>query len=167
MLGYSIEVIETVLVIVFMIVVRLLSKSQISRALRKFTFSYQRRKVAVKLINFFVVLIGLILIAAIWGIEQKELFLFLSSAVTVMGIAFFAQWSLLSNITSGLILFFNHPMKLGDTIEVHDKDYQLTGVVKDIGYYFIHIETSKGEQFTIPNSVMLQKMVSVKAEIKG
>ena len=96
MLGYSIEVIETVLVIVFMIVVRLLSKSQISRALRKFTFSYQRRKVAVKLINFFVVLIGLILIAAIWGIEQKELFLFLSSAVTVMGIAFFAQWSLLS-----------------------------------------------------------------------
>lgn len=166
MLGYSIEVIETVLVIVIMIVIRLLSKSQISRALRKFTFSYQRRKVAVKLINFFVVLLGLVVIAAIWGIKQHELFLFLTSAVTVLGIAFFAQWSLLSNITSGLILFFNHPLKLGDTIEVHDKDYMLIGVVKDIGYYFVHIETENGEKFTIPNSVMLQKMVSIKVEGK-
>jgi small-conductance mechanosensitive channel len=158
----TVEIIETAFVIGFMILVRLLSKSAISRALRRFNFSYQRRKVMIKLINFLVVTAGVLLIVAIWGIDQEQLFLFVSSAVTVLGIAFFAQWSLLSNISAGLILFFNHPLKLGDVIKIHDKDYPVEGAVKDIGYFFIHIENAKGERLTIPNSILLQKMVSVK-----
>jgi small-conductance mechanosensitive channel len=86
----------------------------------------------------------------------------LSSLLTVLGIAFFAQWSLLSNITSGLILFFNHPVKLGDTIKIHDKEFPIEGQVKDIGYYFVHLETLEGERLTIPNSALIQKMVSIK-----
>src|SRR5690606_1466082 len=121
-----------IVVILVMVILQVLSKSAISRALRKFHFSYQRRKLTVKLINFVVSMAGVIIIAAIWGIEQKELFIFLSSVLTVMGIAFFAQWSLLSNISAALILFFNHPMKLGDTIKVHDKDFPVEGIVKDI-----------------------------------
>lgn len=156
------EVIQSIAVVLIMITVRFLSKSAISRALRKFNFSYQRRKITIKLINFLVVALGVLIITAIWGIDQEQLFLFLSSAVTVLGIAFFAQWSLLSNISAGLILFFNHPLKLGDTIKVYDKDFPVEGVVKDIGYYFVHMETSRGEKITIPNSVLLQKMVSVK-----
>lgn len=157
----SIELIQTIVVVAIMITLQLLSKSAISRALRKFHFSYQRRKLTVKLINFLVSMAGVITIAAIWGIKQEELFIFLSSVLTVMGIAFFAQWSLLSNISSALILFFNHPMKLGDKIKIHDKDFPVEGIVKDIGYYFVHIETMRGERITIPNSIILQKMVTV------
>lgn len=161
MINFSIEIIETAVVVAIMIVLRLLSRSAISRALKKFKFSYQRRKLIVKLINILVVFLGLLAIIAIWGIEQKDLFLFLSSLLTVLGIGFFAQWSLLSNITSGLILFFNHPVKLGDTIKIHDKEFPIEGVVKDIGYYFLHLETLGGEKLTIPNSVLIQKMVSI------
>jgi small-conductance mechanosensitive channel len=153
MITFSIEIIETTVVVVIMIVLRLLSRSAVSRALKKFNFSYQIRKLILKLINVLVVMLGLLAIIAIWGIKQKDLFIFLSSLLTVLGIAFFAQWSLLSNITSGLILFFNHPVKLGDTIE---------GQVKDIGYYFVHLETLEGERLTIPNSALIQKMVSIK-----
>lgn len=162
MIEFSIELIETLIVIGFMFVLRLLTKSAISRTLKKFQFSYDRRKMIVKLINILVSLASFLVIAAIWGIQQEELFIFLSSVLTVMGIAFFAQWSLLSNISSGIILFFNHPMKLGDKIKVHDKDYPIEGIVKDISYYFVHIETDRGEKLTIPNSIMLQKMVSIR-----
>jgi len=158
----TIEVIETAAVVVLMIAVRLLSKSAISRALRRFKFSYQRRKVIIKLINLLVFIGGALVITAIWGIDQERLFLFLSSAITVMGIAFFAQWSLLSNITAALILFFNHPIKLGDDIKIYDKDYPVEGTVKDIGYYFVRIQTPRGEHITIPNSIILQKMISVR-----
>jgi small-conductance mechanosensitive channel len=163
MFGYSIEVIETIAILLGVIGMRLFSRSAVSKALRKFSFTVQRRKLTVKIINFFVSGFGILAISAVWGIKQHELFLFFSSLVTVLGIAFFAQWSLLSNITSGLILFFNHPVKLGDTIEIHDKDYPIVGSVRDIGYYFLHIETKSGERLTIPNSVFLQKMISVKS----
>jgi small-conductance mechanosensitive channel len=164
MLEFSLELVETIAVIVIMIVIHLLSKSAISRALKTFKFTVQRRRIIVKLINFVVFVFGTITIAAIWGIKQSELFIFLSSVITVIGIAFFAQWSLLSNITSALILFFNHPIKIGDRIEIHDKEYPLSGVVKDIGYYFVRIENTTNEVITIPNSIFLQKMVTVKTQ---
>jgi small-conductance mechanosensitive channel len=164
MLEFSLELIETIAVIVFIILIQLLSKSAISRSLKKFKFTAQRRRIIVKLINFVVFVFGAITVAAIWGIKQSELFIFLSSVVTVIGIAFFAQWSLLSNITSALILFFNHPIKIGDRIEIHDKEYPICGIVKDIGYYFVRIENTANETITVPNSLFLQKMVTVKAQ---
>lgn len=162
MLSVRIELIETVLVVVFMIIVQIISNNAINRALKRFNFSLKRRRIITKLINLIVFLLSAIAVIAIWGIEQSELFLFLSSVVTVIGIAFFAQWSLLSNMTSALILFFNHPIKLGDTIEILDKEYPVSGVIKDIGYYFVHIETKDKQLLTIPNSIFLQKMVSMK-----
>ena len=139
MLEFSIELIETIAVAVFIIIIQLLSKSAISRSLKKFKFTVQRRPIIVKLINFIVFVLGVISISAIWGIKQSDLFIFLSSVVTVIGIAFFAQWSLLSNITSALILFFNHPIKIGDTIELNDKEIGVSGVVKDIGVLFRYV----------------------------
>jgi ABC-type antimicrobial peptide transport system permease subunit len=38
------------------------------------------------------------------------------------GIAFFAQWSIISIITATLIIFFNHPAKMGDEIEIFDEN---------------------------------------------
>ncbi|MBP9790811.1 MAG: mechanosensitive ion channel, partial [Bacteroidia bacterium] len=81
--------------------------------------------------------------------------------LTALGIAFFAQWSLLSNITSSVILFFNHPLKLGDTIKILDKDYPFEGEVTELTYFYIHLKTANGEIITIPNSLILQKPISV------
>jgi len=129
----SIELIETAIVILLMIVAQFISNRAINNALKRFRFTLQRRRLITKLINFIVFLLSAIAIVAIWGIDQSELFLFLSSVVTVIGIAFFAQWSLLSNMTSALILFFNHPVKIGDSIEIFDKDFPVKGTIKNIG----------------------------------
>ncbi len=101
------------------------------------------------------------MLSAIWGLKQNEIAVFVSTILTVLGIAFFAQWSLLSNITSGLILFFNHPLKIGDTIKVIDKEYSIEGEVSDLTYFFIHLKTNNKETITIPNSILLQKSISV------
>ena len=129
----SIELIETAIVILLMIVAQFISNRAINNALKRFRFTLQRRRLITKLINFIVFLLSAIAIVAIWGIDQSELFLFLSSVVTIIGIAFFAQWSLLSNMTSALILFFNHPVKIGDSIEIFDKDFPVKGTIKNIG----------------------------------
>jgi len=105
--------------------------------------------------------LAVVVIAAIWGVNQSQLILFISSFLTVLGIAFFAQWSLLAKVTAGLILFLNHPLRLGDRIKIMDKDYNIEGRVDDITYFFLHIRMDNGEKITIPNSVVLQKTISI------
>lgn len=115
----------------------------------------------IKAVHLLTFLTATVLLSAIWGLKQDEIAVFVGTILTALGIAFFAQWSLLSNITSGLLLFFNHPVKIGDTIKIFDKDYPLEGEVTDLTYFFVHLKTDEGEIITIPNSILLQKSVSV------
>jgi small-conductance mechanosensitive channel len=121
----------------------------------------------IKTINLLLSLTAIILLSAIWGLKQNEIAIFATSILTAFGIAFFAQWSLLSNITSGIILFFNHPLKIGDYIEVLDKDYPFSGEISDLTYFFIHLKTENDRIITIPNSLILQKSISVTEKVKG
>ena len=105
-----------------------------------------RSKVVKKAINFTLLLV----VTAI------------SSVFTILGIALFAQWSILSNITAGVIIFFNHTVSLDDTISIIDKDYEVEGRISDIGLMFVVLKTKENEQISIPNNVFIQKMVKNK-----
>jgi len=115
----------------------------------------------IKALQLLTFLTAIILLSAIWGLKQSEIAVFVGTILTALGIAFFAQWSLLSNVTSSVLLFFNHPIKIGDTIKVLDKDFPIEGEVTDLSYFFVHLKTDTGEIVTIPNSILLQKSVSV------
>ena len=96
-------------------------------------------------------------IIIILGIELKELSVFLSSILAVIGIAFFAQWSLLSNITASIIIFFYHPLKIGDKVRILDKEFDFVGKVTDITGFYVMMMTEENQKITIPNSLVLQK----------
>lgn len=156
-----VKIIETAVVILILIGANLFTRNVVKNILKRFAFEFQRRKITMKLINILISVMALVVIGAIWGVNQSELILFISSFLTVLGIALFAQWSLLANITAGLILFLNHPLRLGDRIKIMDKDYNIEGRVDDITYFFLHIRMDNGEKVTIPNSVVLQKTISI------
>jgi small-conductance mechanosensitive channel len=87
---------------------------------------------------------------------------FVTSVITILGIAFFAQWSIISNITASLILFFNHPLRIGEEIEILDKEISVKGKLEDISFFFMHIRTVNGELVTVPNNLALQKIILTK-----
>lgn len=158
---YKIEIVETLVVLVIYFLVSYITKSFINNYLKLSFFQRSRRKMIIKALQFLTTLIVLMSISAIWGLKQSEIAVFVTSMLTVLGIAFFAQWSLLSNITSSILLFFNHSLKIGDTIKILDKDYPFEGEVTDISYFFVYIRTEDGQKITVPNSIFLQKPVSV------
>ena len=158
---FSIQLIETILTIVLYVLSFFITKTIVNNTLKKTQLQRQRRKMIIKAIHLFSSITAIILITGIWGLNQNEIAVFASTILTALGIAFFAQWSLLSNITSSIILFFNHPLKLGDTIKVMDKEYPIEGEVIDLTYFFVHIKTNTGETITVPNSLILQKSVSI------
>jgi len=94
----------------------------------------------------------------ILGIEYSQLSVFLSSVFAVIGVALFAQWSILSNITASIIIFFFFPYRVGDRIKVVDKDDDITGVVEEITLFHVLIRRGN-ELITYPNSLILQKAV--------
>ncbi|MBL7788820.1 MAG: mechanosensitive ion channel [Chitinophagales bacterium] len=158
---YKIQIIETITVILGYLVTHFVTKYLVNHSLKQTHLQRGRRKMIVKAVHLLSFITATVLLAAIWGLKQHEIAVFVGTIITALGIAFFAQWSLLSNITSSLLLFFNHPMKIGDSIKVLDKDYAIEGEVVDLTYYFVHVKTSEGEVTTIPNSIIFQKSVTV------
>jgi small-conductance mechanosensitive channel len=119
-----------------------------------------RGEVIRRVVSVTLLLIFLTFIFLIWGVNQADLAIFIGSVLTVVGVAFFAQWSILSNITSSIIIFFNHPIKLEDSVTILEgKDYVLEGKVVHIGLFFITLETAEQEEVTLPNNVFIMKSV--------
>lgn len=100
-------------------------------------------------------------LAIVWGVNPDNLLLGLSSVFAVIGVAFFAQWSILSNITAGIIMFFNAPFRVGDRIQLVDKDFPIIARIENIQSFYTHIRTDNDELIVIPNNLFLQKIVSV------
>lgn len=155
------KIIETLVLIGTYLAVSYINKSVVNNALKRAQLPRSRRKITIKVANLLTTVVALIFLSAIWGLEQHEIAIFVSTLITALGIAFFAQWSLLSNITSSILIFFNHPMRIGDTIKVLDKDYPFEGEITDLSYFFVYLRTQAGETITIPNSMVLQKSISV------
>jgi small-conductance mechanosensitive channel len=78
------------------------------------------------------------------GVDKT--FDFITSVLAVIGIALFAQWSILSNISSALIIFISHPVKLGESITIIDKEFDITGRVSDIGLFYVIMKTETDEK---------------------
>lgn len=161
MQAYEIKLLETALILGVLLASRLMLSKFFARIARIFPTQKARIEGFRKILHLISWGVVAVLIFIVWGIDQKELLLFVSSFLTVLGIAFFAQWSLLSNITSSLILFLNHPVKTGDTVLILDKDFPSQGAIREIGIFFILIETVPGETITVPTSLFLQKMVKI------
>ncbi|MFN5147615.1 MAG: mechanosensitive ion channel domain-containing protein [Flavobacteriia bacterium] len=160
--SHRIQLIETLVLLVILLIIKLFSNKATGRFLRRFDVDIERNKISKKIINLFMIIGTVLALAGIWNIDQAQLIVFLTSMLTILGIAFVAQWSILSNITSSLILFFTHPLKIGEEIEVFDKDYAVSGKVEDISFFFIHIRDANGHLITIPNNVALQKTIVTK-----
>jgi small-conductance mechanosensitive channel len=161
MKGLDIQIIETAIIVGCYIILYFIFKIVINNFLKKTRLERSRRKMAIRAVQLFSTLTATILLTGVWGFQQSEIAWFASTILTALGIAFFAQWSLLSNITSSILIFFNHPVKLGDHIKVLHKDYHYEGEVTEMNYFFIHIKTENNEVITIPNSHFFQSSYSV------
>ena len=158
----NLKIVETIVTLAIYILLRFLADKSIDKTVRRNLMDKTRAKVVKKASNFILLLLLAFITVIIWGVDRSELALFVGSVLTVIGIALFAQWSILSNITSGLILFFNHSVKLDDNINVIDKDYNIEGRVSDIGLFFVILKTKEGDIISIPSNVFIQKMIKKK-----
>jgi len=156
---YKFQIAETIIIIFVFLMMRFITKRIIRKVGFRFKYQSGRIKITNKIVGVLLLMLFIMMLMIIWGVDQSELLLFLSTMLTILGVAFFAQWSIISNITSTLIIFFNHPIKMGDSLTIMDKDYQIEGKLSDIGIFFITIKTKENKKITIPSNIFMQKMI--------
>ena len=158
---YLYQIIATIVALVIFMILRYLVNTIIDNIGKTSEFAESRTQLVKKYIDYFIYMLALLVIISIWGIKPEQIFLFISSVLTVIGVAFFAQWSILSNITAGIILFFSSPFKIGNVIKIMDKDYPSEAKIIDIRSFYTLLKTAQGEEITFPNNLLLQKGVVV------
>ncbi len=120
-------------------------------------FDKSRMLYVMKVIGLANLIVFAVLLGFTWGITLSGLSFYFASVFTIVGVALFANWSILSNLTASVILFFFFPYKIGTRIRIQDGDNSVEGLILDITMFYIKIETTEGKVVSYPNNLAIQK----------
>jgi small-conductance mechanosensitive channel len=139
-------------------------KSMIKRLVQKIG---REKRIAVRRVQYvqfiltgFWTIVTLAILGVITGFSYKDVGLIFTSIFAVLGVALFAQWSILSNVTASVIVFFFFPYHVGDHVKVIDGENTIEGIIVEITMFHVilsHAET----HITYPNSLVFQKAVVI------
>ncbi len=158
---YQFELISTGFLLLFLLVIRYILVALITKISRRQGINLARIHLMNRYVSVSLFILALLIVPFIFGTHVKDLALVFSSIFAVIGIGLFAIWSILSNITSGIIMFFSFPYKVGDKIQIHDKDFPIEGIIEDIRAFQLHLRLDNNDLVTYPNNLMLQKAVTL------
>lgn len=151
----------TLLVLVFWVILKFIIEKFTKAFARKGSIALQRTLVVIKYTNIILAVVMISSIIVVWGVKAEHLWVVFSSMFTIIGVALFAQWSILSNVTSAVIIFFSTPFRIGNYIKIHDKDFPIVAEIEDVKGFHIYLRTKKGEVIVYPNNLILQKGITV------
>src|SRR5690606_40835191 len=100
------KIFYSILTIITLLIFRLIINKTIRKVGRINDYKNARTKLIIKYFNIIMSIVAFLVLSLIWGVDFRNLGLFFSSVFAVIGIALFAQWSIISNITSVVIIFF-------------------------------------------------------------
>jgi small-conductance mechanosensitive channel len=163
-LEYKKELLGTGICILVLLILKYIGTKAIQKVGKISDINEVRTRLIVKYSTVGLTAFGIVALILIWGVDINQIGLVFSSVFAVIGVALFAQWSILSNVTAGVILFFSFPFKIGDKIKIMDKDMELTNeafLIEDIRAFHVHLRRNNGELITYPNNMMLQKAIAL------
>lgn len=108
-----------------------------------------------------ITLITILFLLSIAGINVDDLGVFLGTVVAVLGVSLFAQWSILSNVTASIVVFFFFPYRVGDHVKILDGENTFEGTIKEIALFHVILSDQNDDTVTFPNSMVFQKAVVI------
>ena len=106
---------------------------------------------------------ALVMLLERMGVSATVLWTAVSGFVAVVAVAFFAIWSVLSNMFCALLIFSMGPFRIGDIVEVIDSADKpgVKGRVMAINLFYTTLEDPEAANalIQVPNSLFFQKSV--------
>ena len=142
---------------------RLLCRRLLARLGKHYTLPPPVEMAIRRLSNFLIWSSALVAILDRLGVSATVLWTAFTGFAAVGAVAFFAAWSVLSNIFCTLLIFTTRPFRLGDRIEVLENGEKpgLKGRVTDINLIYTTMQEiggpSEGTLMQVPNSLFFQR----------
>ncbi len=159
--AYLVQLLLTLGVFLFFSLIKTVSKKMIIQHSRKKNVHLPRELYIRKLVRLTLTILMITVIGIIWEISLTGLSIYFTSIFTVIGVGLFAIWSILSNMTASILIFFFFPFRIGAKVKIIDGDNSVTGVIKDIGLFTTIVELSDQAKVSYPNNLLIQRPVEV------
>lgn len=125
--------------------------------------------VARKAINSARVIIGVfsvLTLVLVWGIDFGSLIIFAGSTITLLGVALFASWSFLSNVTAYFVLLVHPSIRRGEFIRIIEADNFSEGYISELTPLSVKLRTVDDELMIYPNNLLLGRVVIINPQQK-
>ena len=102
------------------------------------------------------ILLVFLVLAFVWGVSPKNVWIVATSILGIFAIGFFAVWSILSSYVAGLFLLMADSIRIDDEIELVQSG--IKGTVVQMKLMFVVLSDNENNQIYIPNNMFFQTM---------
>jgi len=106
-------------------------------------------------LSLFSFVISVAIILFIWGFDFKGLLALSASILAITGVAMFASWSVLSNVTAFFLLLSNKAYRRGDFVRIINLDNYIEGYISEINLFNTKLISENREVIIFPNNLLL------------
>jgi len=165
-LGEIVPVFQVLLIVLIALLLQRFAR-RVIRRLGEHNFPPEMLTIARRISGFLIYGAALLLILERVGVSASVLWAAFTGFAAVAAVAFFAVWSVLSNIFCSVLIITTRPFRLYDHIEVLENGEKpgLKGRVVDINLIFTSLQEEgtedglPGPTLHIPNSLFFQRAV--------
>lgn len=97
----------------------------------------------------------------VWGVHVQSVLLIGTSVITLLGVALFANWSILSSVTAFVILLIHPSYRRGNYVRIINLDNYYEGYISEINLFHTRLITDEREVFLYPNNALLSAPVVI------
>ncbi|MCZ2104032.1 MAG: mechanosensitive ion channel family protein [Comamonadaceae bacterium] len=165
-LDFIVPVTQILLIVLCALVLHHLARRLIFRASDHYQFPHELLKPVNGIVRWLILGGATLLVLERLGVSASVLWTAFTGFAAVGAIAFFAAWSVLSNIFCAFLIFTAGPFRVGDHIELLDTSTDKAGPigrVVDINLLYTTLEDgtspTPGCLLQIPNALIFQRVV--------
>lgn len=121
----------------------------------------EMNKRAIVVCHILLLLLLMVVLSIVWGIDIRGLLVLASSIIAVAGVALFASWSLISNVTAFFILLGQKDFAEGSKVRIIDGNNALEGDIAEIHLFNTVLKTKEQERIIYPNNLIISRPVVI------
>jgi len=157
------QLLQVLLIIVLALLLRWVLRRMVKRLGVRYALPIDITVNVRRLASGLIFFAAILAVSAVFGVDGKVLWAALTGFATVAAVAFFAAWSVLSNIFCGVLIWVVRPFRLSDHIELLEGGDKpgLKGQVVNMNLIYITLKeqhiTGDESMLKIPNSLFFQR----------
>ncbi|MDX1496426.1 MAG: mechanosensitive ion channel family protein [Salinisphaeraceae bacterium] len=155
--GYPLQVIASLIALVLYVLMVRMAFPKIEKGIEKGKFKSSAAPKALMTVRIFSAIITLAALMIIWGFDFSGLLLITTSIITLTGIALFASWSILSNVTAYVVLLLHKSYRRGNFVRVFDMDNYIEGYIAEVNVFNTRLITEAREVVIYPNNLLISR----------